>query len=82
MEYTAYFQTTMHNVSPLMTVPQQIRCYKMIRNVSEANTTGLCYLIQIKLGFMYSRKMIWRKNGWMNQKLNKHSHIKNRNAER
>jgi hypothetical protein len=29
-----------------MTVPQQIRCHKEIRNVSEVNIIGLCSLIQ------------------------------------
>jgi hypothetical protein len=29
-----------------MTIPQQIRCCKEIKNVSEANIIGLCILIQ------------------------------------
>jgi hypothetical protein len=29
-----------------MTIPQQIRCYKYVRNISETNIIGLCSLLQ------------------------------------
>jgi hypothetical protein len=47
-----------------MTAPQQTRCYKEVRNISEANIIGLCSSIQTETCIeVFRENNVERKNG-------------------
>jgi hypothetical protein len=46
-----------------MTVPQQIRCYKEVKNITEDNIIDLCSSIQTETWMEVSRENDTEKNG-------------------